>query len=213
MQPPSRMGLYVSIEDTSGKKLLSGKTAIERLNRLLSEPSPIVIHPRIVTGRLDALEFQTRILKLQLPNGKPLNCGYGEDFEPVLVENRREWIQVRGEAVLNDDDTLKALNNISEIIEVDVLPIEIEGFEIDGQRLKAKAARSIDVQFDPSDGVYAGEGDFHLMVPVETREELESAVTEALAFLWREFAEANPQFLTADARELRQSLRSSFGVE
>jgi hypothetical protein len=213
MQPPPRMGLYVNIEASGGKKLLSGKTVVERLNPLISEASPVTIQPRVVTGRLDALEFQTRTLKIQLPNGKFLSGTYAEDFEPVLLENRREWIQVRGEAALNDDDTLKALNNISEIIEVDTSPIEVTGFEVDGKALTASRALTIPVKFDPEEGLYTAEGEFHLMVTAETRDELEEEVNATLIFLWREYAEANQQNLSLDARQLRHDLHSVFGAE
>jgi hypothetical protein len=212
MQPPPRTGLYVNIEAADGATLLNGKTAIERLNPLISEASPTIIHPMVVTGRLDALEFQTRTLRIQLPNGRLLSGTYGEDFEPVLVENRREWIQVRGEAILNDDDSLKTLNNISEIIEVDVSPIEVTTFGFSGQTLEATKPVNIRVSFNPEDGIYVAEGDFHLFTTADTREELEEAVNEALAFLWREYAEADARTLSSDAKLLQEDLRNTFGV-
>jgi hypothetical protein len=213
MQPPLHMGLYVNIEASGGQKLLSGKTVTERLNPLISEASPSIIQPRIVTGRLDALEFRTRTLKIQLPSGKFLNCTYSEDFEPVLVENRREWIQVRGEAALNDDDTLKALNNVSEIIEVDDSPIEVTSFQVDGRTLTASRAITIPVKFDPEEGRYTAESEFHLMVTAETRDELEEEVNATLVFLWREYAEANQQRLSLDARLLSRDLHTIFGAQ
>lgn len=213
MQPAPRMGLYVSIENDSGVKLLNGKTASDSLNRLMSDQLQTVIHPRIVTGRLDALEFQGRTLKLQLPSGKPLNCAYAEDFEPVLVDNRREWIQVRGEAVLNDDDSLRALNNISEILEVDDTPVEIEEFAVDGQVLRKKNNTSFEVHFDPYEGTYTAEGAFHLIISAETRAELEESVVNALSFLWREYVNINPSELSTDAKDLRNALLDSFGGE
>lgn len=212
MQPPARSGLVVSIEDYRHNKLLNGRTAVDRLAPLLADSTPIAVHPRLVTGRLDALEFQTRTLKLQLPNGRSLNGTYGEDFEPVLLENPREWIQVRGEAILNEDDSLKSLNNISEILEVDTSPLPVEAFEVNGQTLKAIKPFITQVEFDPEEGLYTATGDLHLMVTGETRQEIDVAVGEALSFLWREYVIAESGDFTADALVLRQQLTSLFGV-
>lgn len=212
MQPPVRSGLVVSIEDYRHVKLLNGRTAIDRLTPLLADRTPITVHPRLVTGRLDALEFQTRTLKLQLPNGRGLSGTYGEDFEPVLLENPREWIQVRGEAVLNEDDSLKSLNNITEILEVDAAPLTVESFDVDGLSVKAVAPFVTKVDFDPEEGFYTATGDFHLMVTAETREELDAAVAEALGFLWREYVIAEPGDFSADALALRQHLTKAFGA-
>jgi hypothetical protein len=207
MQPPPRMALHVNIEDANGSKLLSGKSVLSRIEPLISESSEIVIHPKIITGRLDALDFQNRTLKIFLPNGKPINCNYAEEREPLLVENRREWIQLRGEAELNDDGSLRALNNVTEVIEVDESSIEV--LSIENHRALSRVA--IPVKFDADNGCYVAEGDFHLHVVAETRDELERSVSEELAFLWREYVEVNPSTLSRDAVELRNDLQAKFG--
>jgi hypothetical protein len=212
MQPPKRTGLVVSIEDARRAKLLDGRTVSEKLAPLLAEPVAPTVMPRVVTGRLDALDFQARKLTLALFSGRRLDCAYGEDFEPALVENRRELIQVLGEAVLNDDDTLKALNNVTEILEIDESPLMIEEFRTaTGETLKARAPLSLEVFFDQQDGLYTAEGDFHLMVTGETRAELEDSVATALSFLWSEYVLASPANFTEDGKDLRERLKFAFG--
>ena len=98
------------------------------------------------------------------------------------------------------------LNNISEIIEVDVSPIEVTTFGFSGQTLEATKPVNIRVSFNPEDGIYVAEGDFHLFTTADTREELEEAVNEALAFLWREYAEADARTLSSDAKLLQEDL-------
>jgi hypothetical protein len=210
MQPPARTGLVVSIENSAKQKLFDGRTAIEKLTPLLIESSNLQIHPRLVTGRLDALDFQAHTLKLKLPNERMLSGTYSEDFEPVLLENPREWIQVRGEAVLNEDGSLNALNNITEIIEVDDSPIVTNSLEIDGITLAAKQPIEFTVSFDPSEGIYTASGDFHMMVSAETREELETSVDGALIFLWKEYVVSDPRNFSADALSLRKNLNETF---
>jgi len=210
MQPPARSGLVVSIEDYRGRKLLDGYEASERIAPLLAESDPHILHPRVVTGVLDALEFQTRTLRLQLPNGRLLTGTYNDDFEPVLVDNRREWIQVRGDAVLGEDDTLKSLVNITEIIEVDVSPIIVERFSIGEVTLEADRPVTFGVEFSPEEGLYFATGEFHMMVSAQLKEDLEKSVIEALEFLWREYVQASPDDLTADALLLRDELLETF---
>jgi hypothetical protein len=214
MQPPKRMGLVVSIEDYRREKLLDGYTAAAHLVPMLNEPVPPSVHPRVVAGRLDALDFQSRSLTLQLPNGRRLNCTYNDDFEPVLLENPRKWIQVRGEAVLNEDDSLKVLINITEIIEVDDDPVTVDSITVGGATVRAARPVSFPVAFEPDEGIYTANGEFHMLVSAETRAELENSVSEALACLWQEYVASDVSTLTADAQALRSQLISAFaGVD
>jgi hypothetical protein len=168
------------------------------------------IQPRLVTGRLDALDFQARSLRLKLPNERVLSGTYGDDVEPILLEHPREWIQVRGEATLAEDGTLRALDNITEIIEVDVSPIAVIALNFDQRRYLAARPLEFYVSFDPMEGIYAVTGDFHMMVSAETRAELKVALDDALAFLWREYVMSDPQTLSGDALLLREQLKSAF---
>jgi hypothetical protein len=176
----------------------------------MAESSNLPIHPRLVTGRLDALDFQARTLKLKLANGRMLRGTYSEDFEPVLLENPREWIQVRGEAVLNDDDSPHALNNITEIIAVDESPIVVRSLVIDGVTRSVVRPLEFAVSFEPAEGIYTAIGDFHMMVSAETRDELQAAIDEALIFLWRKYAVSDPRNFSADALALREQLTGTF---
>lgn len=210
MQPPPRTGLVVSIEDYRHGKLLDGKTANAKLTPLMADNSVPVIHPQLVTGRLDALEFQARNLKLQLPNGRLLQGSYSDDFEPVLVEQRREWIQVRGEAVLNEDGSLKYLNNVQEILEVDVSSLIIEIVEGEGFKIRANVPLGFEVSFTPEEGIYFATGPFETLISAETRPELENVLNETILFLWREYVQADTSMLTGDALALRQQLSEAF---
>ncbi len=213
MQPSKRTGLVVSIEDARKRKLLDGRIVAEKLVPMLAEPVTPTVKPRVVTGRLDALDFQARKLTLALFSGRRLDCVYAEDFEPALVENRRELIQVLGEAVLNDDDELKALNNVTEILEIDESPLVIEAFHAhSGEPLKAKTALSLEVSFDQQDGLYIAVGDFNLMVTGETRAELEASAVAALAFVWSEYVVASSADFTQDGLEVRGRLIATFGA-
>jgi hypothetical protein len=209
MLPPRRSGLVLSIEDNFHEKLLDGYTALARLTPMLTEPVAPRVHPRIVTGTLDGLDFQSRSLTLRLPTGRRLSCAYNDDYEPILLENPREWIQVRGEAVLDEDDNLEELINISEIIEVDDDPVIIDSITIGNTTYTATQPLVFHISFEPDEGTYMATGNFHIVVCAETRIELESAISEALVFLWEEYVACDTSILTADARALREQIAST----
>lgn len=213
MQPHKRSNIYVSIEG-QGKKWLDGRKTVAAIDALVAEPTRPTTSLRLVTGRLDSLDFQQRSLRLQLPTGRSLVGRYGEDFELVLVENRRQWLQVRGEAVLDERDRLKSLENITEIIEVDTAPIDIFEFALDGnmQVFNAKEPVTLSVSFDPESELYTAEGPFHLMVSGPTRDELEAEAKAMLALLWREYVDIEESCLSGDALELRRALINAFGA-
>jgi hypothetical protein len=123
-----------------------------------------------VTGRLDALDFQTRTLRLKLANERVLSGTYSDDFEPILLEHPREWIQVRGEAALAEDGTPLNLDNITEIIEVDESPIKVTAFRIGQRQYRAARPLEFPVTFNPTEGIYTVTGDFHMMVSAETEQ-------------------------------------------
>jgi hypothetical protein len=210
MQPRQGTGLVVSIEDYRREKLIDGSGLGSRLALLVNEPASPRIHPRWVTGRLDGIDFQSRTLTLLLPTGRRLNCAYREDFEPTLLDNPREWIQLRGEAIIDENDTLKAVNNVTEIVEVDDSPAIIARFDIDGRPFAAARPISFAVKFDPNEGLYTATGDFHMLASGETRAELESEIVDTLALLWREYADSSARNFSTDALELRDSLTRAF---
>jgi hypothetical protein len=169
-----------------------------------------MIEPRLVTGRLDALDFQARTLRLKLPDERVLSGTYGDRFEPILLEHPREWIQVRGKATLAEDGTLLNLDDITEIIEIDESPIVVTAFRLGQRQYSAIRPLEFPVTFSPMEGIYTAAGDFHMMVSAETRPGLGAAVDDALAFLWREYVVSDPQLLSGDTQSLREQLKSAF---
>lgn len=211
MQPPARASMYVSIE-FNDHKLLDGIEIHSRIEAILQDKLEPIIHPQLITGRLDGLDFQSRTLKLQLPSGRTLSGIYADDFEPVLLDNPRQWIQVKGEAILNDDNTLKSINNITEISEVDDSPVEIDSFIYSEKKLIAKEPVIFEVEFDPEEELYFAEGRFGIFESGQTREELEANILIALSFVWKQYVISGEDVqLSADAHALRREMQDVFG--
>ena len=104
------------------------------------------------------------------------------------------------------------MDNTAAMPRVDANPITVDAFSLDGLTLRARSPLEFAVAFAPEDGCFTATGDFQLMVTAGTREELEAAVFDALAFLWREYVISEPQDFSADALSLRADLERSFGA-
>ena len=211
MQPDPRSEIVVSLEDYRRNKLLDGSTALEKLNKPFADVTPNEINPHLVIGRLDGIDFKARSFKLKLLDGHILNCTYGDEFEPILLNNAREILRVRGEATLNENNSLRSLDNITEIIEIDISPIIISSINVDGKSLQAVIPYKALVTFDREEEYYLADGDHDLMVVENTRQELEVSVHDALVFMWKEYVLCDSDSLTADAKHLRRKLQNLFG--
>ena len=57
------------------------------------------------------------------------------------------------------------------------------------------------------------DAEFNLFAGMETRDELEDEIRRQVMFMWREYALEDPENLTADARQLRDTLRTRMREE
>jgi hypothetical protein len=211
MQPPHRSGLVLNIEDSARRKLFTSTQAVRGLAAIAEDQAvPVTIKQQTVIGRLDLLDFINRTLRLQLPDGRTLSGTYADNYEPMLLENPREFIQVRGEAVLDEEGRLRELKNIQEIFEIDSSPVTVLSFQVDGTERHAAAPIDFAVTFDPESESYLATGPFHMLCVAPTREALEQELQSTLAYLWAEYVLAAPEALTEDALTLRSELLSAF---
>ena len=60
---------------------------------------------------------------------------------------------MRGEAVLDEDDSLKDLINISEITEVDDDPVTVDALAVDGATFTVTRPLAFQVSFAPEEGI------------------------------------------------------------
>ena len=92
----------------------------------------------------------------------------------------------------------------------DESPIEIGVVAIDDVRYAATPPLRFEVAFDPRSGLNEVAGEFGILLSCSTRAELEDALNDTLAMLWREYAEEDPATLSPKAVALRSELRARF---
>jgi hypothetical protein len=213
MQPARHSCLIINIEDFEANKILDGAIAPERIKHLLTPQISDTSTSDFgyITGTLIEMKFNERRLSLKLlESNRSLTATYGEDFEPVLLCNPRELIQVHGNIVWNDDGSPQSISDVDEVLEIDESSIDIRLVELDGIALKPKAPLSTEISFDKDTSLYQAIGPFDIIISSETRPILEEQLYAELSMLWLEYAKAEPSTLTKDAQELRKELLDSF---
>lgn len=213
MSPHPGTGVVLSLEDNLKRKIADMGAVSEKAKQILSVKSekPEEIQKAYVTGKLIVMQFHKRILRLELSGSKrTLDAEYTEDYEPELVQSRRDLIQVHGNVTYGDDSIPNSIYDVDEILPVDIDPIDVSLVKKCQINLRAKIPLSFDVKFDEEESFYSLDGPFGIMLGAHTRSELEDMLYDCLAMLWREYALEDPVRFKTSAQHLGKQLRESF---
>lgn len=165
-----------------------------------------------VTGRLEAISFgEHRVTILYRPRSRGLECYYDEDLEPMLLENRRDLIQVTGRIIMDDDGHPSKIVEVEEIRELDLSPFIVR--EVTSDRWRLKAASPVTLHPCLSDNeqfIQLRHDAWGLDVFAPTRLELFEELKEQLCMLWIEYARANAQDLSEPALKVKEALMATF---
>jgi hypothetical protein len=167
---------------------------------------------RVITGELTNIDFVKRVLTMIYPpTNKLLDCTYDETLEDMLYEQRRNFIQVTGRVILDEHGEPRSIFNVSDIVELDLSPIEIVGVEYQGLHLRAHPLLSLEVVTDESKQLLCVQDmALGLNAFAGTRDALLQEIWEQVAMLWTEYALANDDELDGPTLELKHALRVRF---
>jgi hypothetical protein len=210
--PPSDSTLYVEVDDDpaiNSKTIHAHCSAMADAARSVAED-----YMTVVTGRLIRIDFEQKKLVIQHPvTRKLLDCFYNEEVESMLLENRRELIQVTGNVVMDDNDLPKEISDVVCIQEVDITPIELDDIPNNDHTLRFKEPTILTPVLDDSQQLFVVK-DAHLGLDIfaYTRAEIIGDAKSEIAFLWNEYALAQDEDLTANALMLKKNLLSLLEV-
>uniref|UniRef100_Q3AQR1 Uncharacterized protein n=1 Tax=Chlorobium chlorochromatii (strain CaD3) TaxID=340177 RepID=Q3AQR1_CHLCH len=213
MQPASHSCFFIDIEDCYNQPILNGSTATEKIKTLLMPPTNETSSSDFgyVTGALIEMKFNERRLVMKLlGSNKQLSVTYAEDFEPMLLDNPRELIQIHGNIVWNDDGLPQSISDVDEVVAIDETPLDIHVVEFDTIFLQPKKTLQSEVVFDRESALFQASGPFDIYLCAATRAELEEQLYNELAMLWQEYAKPPSSDLTLDAQELQKELLYAF---
>lgn len=170
---------------------------------------------RIVTGELKSIDFAARkFVIIYPPTDRELECIYEDAVEDLLIENRRDLIQVTGRVLLDDAGQPKQIIDVNEIRDVDLSPLIVERVHYGDLSLQATVPVLLEPTMDASKQLLCVERvDLGIDAFAPTREGLLAELDEQLAMLWREYALADDKLLDAEAHHLKQALLSAWIIE
>ena len=167
---------------------------------------------RVITGELTNIDFLAhKLTMIYPPTSKLLECIYAESLEDMLYERRRDFIQVTGRVLLDEHGEPRSIIDVSDIVELDLSPIELVELDHGVVRLRANPILSLEVNTDESKQLlYVEDAVLGLSAFGTTRDALISEIAEQLAMLWIEYGSASDDTLDAPAQELKRALALRF---
>ena len=212
MVPKPRSGARLIVQSHSGRDIFVPDSKTGRfLKSLTGSPADHEVG-RSVAGHLKEIDFDKRRIRLEHPpTGRQLTCSYPRQLEHMLVDWRRNLIQVLGEVTTGPDDIPKRIRSVDDIHLVDLSPIELREFITQGRRVRAREP----IVFEPAmDDAYqhyvVRDGPFGIRLISLTRGDLETNLNEEMDVLWRHYACADDAKLTRAAQQLKQQLNGAF---
>lgn len=167
---------------------------------------------RVVTGELTSIDFAARKVSIIYPpTSKILECLYEEAVEDLLYEKRRDFIQVTGRVLLDDQGIPKQIIDVTDIRDLDLSPLAVPWVRTGALSLKPTTPMSLDVELDETKQLlYVMQPDLGIDAFAQTRETLLAELQEQLAMLWNEYALAADDELDEPARQMKQALLAQF---
>lgn len=210
---PDQSGVSLSIEDSGCRKMIDSKMAMGSIAPMLSSLPDALAHinddaPKFscITGEMVRIKFPQRLLGIKPLRGRIVDAIYDEEFERIVLRNRRHPIQVIGKSV--GDGKKNAVVEVVDVVEIHEDQIEIRKFEFDNDLYVANPPLNFRVKFDPECKLYDLRGEFGIILSAPSRIDLMENLNDALRLLWDEYAKEDPERLSGDAQDLRNEINN-----
>jgi hypothetical protein len=219
LAPLPGSGYRYELQNSSGPPIELTETLQAELSRMTLESEDDGAEAiEVVTGKLVEISFDDHNLKLlYAPTRRTLTCEYDEAVEPLLFENRRDLIQVRGKVRLGLDNHPEKIVEADYIGDLDLSPFVLRDVEYKGVRLRFRKPRVIQPKLDETQQLICLEDEeLNLSAHARLRPELFEEVRACLYLLWTEYAKEPDEVLDPRARDLKLRLLSALeeiGVE
>ena len=209
--PPAGSGYRAELFNGTAVGLQLTESLPARLERLRKSPVEEA-ELQTVTGRLEVIEFSERKITISYaPKGRWLECTYDESVEPMLLEKRRDLIQVTGRVIMDDENHPKKIVEVEQVRDLDLSPFVLG--ELKAGEVELKLRRSLQLQpiLSENEQLIRLEYDaWSLDVFAQTRSELFEELQEQLAMLWLEYACEGDEALSDPALRVKQQLRADW---
>ncbi len=190
-----------------GEKVLSGKSCatIRDFERRSDREEAF----QTITGQLHVINFKENKIKIFYPvTQRLLDCTYDPDIEELLIGQRRDWVQVSGTVILDDDtNEPRKITDVVSICDLDTTPFFLEEVPLDGGVLRFRDPLTLQPQTTESRQLMFIEDEaLGINTHATTRDDLLEEVYEQVRMLWLEYAKEADDVLSPPALELKRNL-------
>lgn len=205
--PPPGSGYRYEMAPATGPGVSLAETLPARIDEWLTTPEERA-EIRTVTGRLEAISFgEHKLTIIYKSKSRQLDCFYDEDIELMLLENRRDLIQVTGRVLMDDDGHPKKINEVEQIRDLDLSPFVLSEIECSEFRLRPRSRVTLQPTVTDDEQFLGLEHPpWSLDVFATTRAELFTELKEQLLMLWREYAREQEDALSSPALQVKRQL-------
>lgn len=158
-----------------------------------------------VTGELLKIDFGNRQITLLYPGGREIVCSYLPEAEELLLDSRKDKIQVTGRFVLDSQGLPTKMMDVTRIEALDLSPLVITKLP-NGQALLAPMSLEPVLDEDSQQYLCIEQTEIGLSAFGLNREILFSEVHEQLSMLWQEYALEEDSNLDPQALALKSAL-------
>jgi hypothetical protein len=214
MAPREDLGWTLDFQDDQGISFASFDVDTIAFVRATLVPAEQREASKVVTGELTSIDFAARKVSIIYPpTSKILECLYEEAVEDLLYEKRRDFIQVTGRVLLDDEGSPKQIIDVTDIRDLDTSPLTVIAIRTTDLSLKAISPLTLEIEMDDTKQLlYVTYPELGIDVFATNRESLLAELQEQLAMLWHEYALASDDELDAPARQLKQALLAKFAT-
>jgi hypothetical protein len=205
--PKPDNNIYLEIVDDNKK--LNSRSIQKNLTNIIDNTKTVVEeYMTVVTGRLVSIDFEERKIIIIHPiTSRALDCFYNEDIEDMLFENRRQLVQITGMVTLDDNEYPKKITDVVSIQEIDLSPVDLSDIDYGKKKLHFKQGLILTPALDDTEQLYTiNYPELGLELFAYTRQEITNDAKADIVFLWDEYAKADDDSLTLDAKELKLKL-------
>lgn len=212
LAPPPELGVALEIA-RNGTVLCTGDS-IRRFAENAARRPRAQGHSAVV-GEFKRIDFLTHQITIRhRETSRELVCTYEDGIEASLLEHPRELILVFGLVTRDADGAPLSIDAVDHIEPVDLAPIIIDGFQVDGLTVRSRPPIELAVTFDSELRLLTAiEPELGIDASGERRDDLDACVRDELVVLWKHYAQATEDALAPDALALKNRLLARWKAE
>lgn len=211
--PRSDSDVYVEIANDNDAPVINSRVIQKNITSIIDRTqAQVEEYMTVVTGHLASIDFDEKKITITHPaNHRALDCFYNEEIEDMLLDNRRQLVQITGKVVLDDNEQPKKITDVVSIQEVDLTPIELDDIKYNDRiKLHFKNRVVLTPVLDDTEQLYViNYSELGLDAFAYTRQEITDDIKDDIIYLWEEYAKAEDNELSNDAKELKNKLLDS----